>query len=339
MPNLTPGDLHVNVPLTQIMIAYAQTVNNQFIADQVFPNIPVNNQSDFYYKFGRRSFLQTNAKRRAPGTETPGVDWTVTKDVYFCDVMGLHHDIEDQLRANADSVFQLDQNGTNLITQQMMLRREKDFMNAFFKTGVWSVDMSGVVSGGGSGSGGAPGANQFIQFDDAASSPIKVFRELRLQFLLRTGMMPNIAVFGPTAWDALIDHPEIVERIKYTQAGFLTPELVAQAIGIPRVLVANGVSATSTDEEILADPAPTTQFLASDGILVTHSNPAATRDQPSAGYTFSWKGYLGGSAFGGRIKKFRMEPIASDRLEIEAAYAFKAVAPELGMFLDNVTSA
>lgn len=338
MPNLTPGDLHVNVPLSQIMIAYAQTVENQFIADQVFPNIPVNNQSDFYYKFGRRAFLQTNAKKRAPSTETPGVEWTVTKDTYFCDVWGLHHDIEDQLRANADSVFQLDQNGTNLITQQMLLRREKEFMNNFFRTGVWGVDLAGVPDGGGSGSGGAPGTNQFLQFDDAASSPIKTFRELRLNFLLRNGQLPNMAVFGPTAWDALIDHPEIVERIKYTQAGFLTPDLVASAIGIPQCKVANAVSATSTDEEILADPAPTTQFLASDGIMVCLSNPAATRDQPSAGYTFSWKGYLGASAFGGRIKKFRMEPIASDRIEIEAAYSMKAVAPELGVFLNNVTS-
>jgi hypothetical protein len=331
MPKLTPGDLHVNQPLTQIMIAYAQGVNNDFIADRVFPVVPTEHQSDFYYKFGRRAYLQTNAKKRAPGTETAGVDWTVTKDSFYSEVWGLHHDIEDQLRANADSVFALDKNGTELVAQQMLLRREKEWFNTFFKTGVWAVDMQGVTT--------TPGTNEFTQFDDAGSSPIQTFRRIKLEFMRRTGLIPNTAVFGPYAWDALIDHPEIVERIKYTQAAVnLSPELVAQAINIPRCMVANAVIATSGEEEMVADPAPDASFVASDGIWVGYVAPNASREIPSAGYTFSWKGYLGASAFGGRIKKFRMEPIASDRIEMEMAYSYKAVAPELGLFLNNVTS-
>jgi len=37
------------------------------------------------------------------------------------------------------------------------------------------------------------------------------------------------------------------------------------------------------------------------------------------------------------VKKYRMEHIASDRIEIEAAYDMQAVAPEMGIFATNVT--
>lgn len=330
MPVIVPGDMHVNQPLTQLMIAYYQSSPNRFIADQVFPNIPVQHQTDFYYKMGRRSFLQTNARKRAPGTQTPGVEWNFTKDTFRCDTWGLHHDIEDQLRANADSNFTLDATGTELITQQMLLRRETEWMNAFFKTGVWASDLTGIASG-------TPTANQFLAFDNTASSPIETFQKVRRAFQLRTGLVPNVAVFGSTAYDTLEQHPEIIERVKYTQSVLrIDRNLIGQAIQIPKILVSEAVQAVDGSEELEADVVPETEWLADDSILIAHASPRPSRNNPSAGYTFSWNGYLGASAFGGRIKRFRMEPIASDRIEIEASFDFKVVAPELGTFLTNV---
>jgi hypothetical protein len=323
MPYMMPGDVHVNKPLGTVMVAYGQQTT-EFIADKVFPNIPVDKQTDFYYKMGRRSFLQTNMKKRAPRTETPGVDWNQTRDTFATEVWGLHHDIEDQFRASADENWNLDKSGTELITQQALLRREKEWISSFFGAGIWAANFTGVAA--------APNASQFLQFDQSGSSPITVFKKARRDFHRRTGVKPNTVVFGPEVWDTLIDHPEFIERIKYTQAGFVTQQLVAKALQIDNVYVAEAVEATDDQDELTADVTPTTQYLAGKGFLLCYSNPRPSRDQPSAGYTFSWKGYLGASAFGGRIKKFRMEPIACDRIEIEMAYDFKAVAPELGAF-------
>lgn len=331
MPLITPGDVHVNQPLTQLMIAYYQSSPNQWISDKVFPNIPVQQQTDFYYKMGRRSFLQTNAQKRAPSTETPGTDWNFTKDTFMCETWGLHYDIEDQLRANADSNFTLDATGTELITQQMLLRRELEWHASFFKTGVWAEDLEGVGSG-------TPTADQFLAFNNTASSPVETFQKLRRQFHLRTGIRPNFAVFGTDVWDALLLHPEIIERIKYTNGavGEISPQLIAQALQIRNIYVSEAVQATDLDEEITADPVPSTQYVANaSSVLVGFAPPRPQRGIPSAGYTFSWNGYLGASAFGGRIKRFRMENIASDRIEVEASFDFKIVAPELGTFLSN----
>ena len=67
--NPTPGDVHVNVPLTNISIAYLQNASN-FIASRVFPNIPVQKQSDRYYTYDRGEFNRDEMKERAAGTES-----------------------------------------------------------------------------------------------------------------------------------------------------------------------------------------------------------------------------------------------------------------------------
>jgi hypothetical protein len=334
VPNLVPSDVHVQVPLTQIMIAYAQQ-SKDFIADKVFPVVPVDHTSDIYYKFGRRAYLQTNAAVRAPGTETPGVDWTFTKATYSTQTWGLHTDIEDQFRSNADSNFQLDTAGTELITQQILIRRDLQWVSTYFASGVWGETLTGTTST-------SPSATQFTQFDVAGSTPIEMFRAARLRFKRRTGMMPNIAVFSANAYNSLLDHAEIIERIKYTQAAFVTEQLIARVLEIDQVLVASAVQATNYDEEIVADTAPTTQWITgpnssgdANGILMCYSAPKPSRMTPSAGYTFAWNGYLGASAWGGRIKKFRLENIGCDRIEIEAAFSCTITAPELGTFFSG----
>lgn len=334
MPYMMPGDVHVNRELSTVSVAYKQEADD-FVADKIFPNIAVDKPTDFFNKMGRLSFLQTNMTKRAPRTETPGVDWTFTRDTFATEVWGLHHDIEDQFRASADENFQLDRTGTELITQQALIRREKEWYAQFFTTGVWGSDRAGVASG--------PTGTQFLQLDQTGSDPIKMFRAARRRFHKKTGMRPNFVLFGADVWDVIIDHPQFIERIKYTNDTIaLSESLVARALQIQDIFVAEGVQATNTDDEDLggADPVPATSYMGTTtSFLLGYRSPRPSRTAPSAGYTFSWKGYLGASAYGGRVKKFRMEAIACDRIEIEMAYDFKVVAPELGEFYTTAVTA
>jgi hypothetical protein len=67
--------------------------------------------------------------------------------------------------------------------------------------------------------------------------------------------------------------------------------------------------------------------------MLAYANPSPSIDQPSAGYTFSWKGYFGASASGLRIKQFRIEPKEVDRIEGEMATDMKITAADLGAFM------
>src|SRR3954469_3722543 len=104
MPNPTQSDLHVNAPLTNVSVAYVQSADS-YIADKIFPKVPVNKQSDLYHKYSKSDWRRTRVKKRAPGTESPGVGWTTDTDTYFADVYAVHKDIDDQTRANADANF------------------------------------------------------------------------------------------------------------------------------------------------------------------------------------------------------------------------------------------
>jgi hypothetical protein len=59
---------------------------------------------------------------------------------------------------------------------------------------------------------------------------------------------------------------------------------------------------------------------------------------PAGGYTFTWNGYLAGNSYGIRMKNFRMEPIAADRIEGEMTYDMRVVAKDMGIFLSNAVA-
>jgi hypothetical protein len=59
---------------------------------------------------------------------------------------------------------------------------------------------------------------------------------------------------------------------------------------------------------------------------------------PSAGYTFTWNGLLGSSAFGSRISRFRINEKRVDRIEGEMAFDFKVVGADLGYFFSGAVA-
>src|SRR3990172_10879137 len=76
--NPTPSDLHVDVPLTNLSIAYFQD-ESKYIADKVFGNIPVQKQSDLFWRYNKGDWFRSDAQKRAPGAESVGSGWNVTR--------------------------------------------------------------------------------------------------------------------------------------------------------------------------------------------------------------------------------------------------------------------
>jgi hypothetical protein len=337
MPQPTPGDVHVDRFLTNLSVAYVGSPEaNQYIAGTVFPNVPVANQSNKYRKYPRSAWFRTVAQKRAPSTETPGSGWVYSEDSYFCDVWGVHKDIDDQERANADDPLDLDTDATNFVTNQLLLRRELEWASSYFTTGVWATDLTGVAST-------TPTAGQFTQLDQAASKPIEAFRNLIIGNQRITGQRFNTLVIGAEAETVLLNHPQVIERIKYTQRGVYELDLLASLIGVERILVANSVVNTTAETaaeldgtNAAADLTTGFQYIFGKHALLCYVNPNPGLRRASAGYTFSWTGLLGAAAYGGRIKRFRMEPVTSDRIEIEGAWDMKVVAPDMGIFIQNI---
>lgn len=333
MPMPAQSDLHVNAPLTNVSVAYLQDAS-KFIATKIFPKVKVEKQSDLFWKYSKSDWRRTDAQRRAPSTESPGVGWSTTTDQYFAHVYAVHKDIDDQLRANADSNFNLDSDATKFVTNQLLLKRDIDWAAQYFKAGVWATEYTGVAS--------APTGNQFLQWDQGASDPLTDTTDWFTELEELTGFDINKLVLGVDVWKALKNHPAILDRIKYTQKGVVTQDLVASFFGVDQILVAKATRATGPQiaDAAAQDAAATYERIVDKkSVLAVYAPSAPSLLTPSAGYTFVWNGYLGsGGGEGIRIKNFRMEQIASDRIEAEMTYDQRVVSADCGIFLSNVVA-
>jgi len=321
MPSPTPGDVHVNRPLTNISIAYLQSMDD-FIADKVFPNIPVAKQSDRYFEYLKQQWFRTDAKPRGLSQESAGSGYEIDNTPnYFANVQALHKDIDDQLRGNSDQPINLDSEATEFVTRQLALRREKDWAEKFFITALWTGSTTGADI--------VPA----ILWDTAGSTPITDIRTQIAAMKKKTGFRPNKLVLPDDVWTKLQDNADFLDRIAITGTKIVTTQLLASVLDISEVLIASVV-----EDKALEGAAADMDWVYSKDALLVYAAPKPSLMKPSAGYTFSWTGYLGATSLGTRIKRMRIDQINSDRVEGEMAYDQKVVAADLGVFFNNVIS-
>lgn len=323
----TPGDLHIDQYLTNLAVGWAQNPA-KFIAGQVFPTVPVAKQSDKYAIWDKGFFYRDEVAPRPLGGRPNQVGAKVGQGTYLCEEEGLEYSIDDRTRANADVPLDPDRAGTNLLTTQEMIHRDREWATAYFQPEVWGTDLEGKSS--------SPGGEEFLQFDQSGSEPILLIDENRDDVAGVTGYEPGVLVLGRDVYRTIKNHPAVIERIKYTQTGLITADILASLFGVDKVLVPGGV--VNTAKEGAADDI---DFIVSrKDMLLVYAADAPSIDQPSGGYGFAWTGLLPGlaNAFGGVIERGREQLAHSDVLQIRSAYDMKVVAPELGVFFKDAVA-
>lgn len=328
MPNPLPSDSHIDRYLTNLSVAYIQASDN-FVAANVFPTVPVLKQSDKFATYPKGYFWRDDMGPRPLGDKAQRTGYKTGSGSYMCEEDALAHPIDDRVRANTDQPLDPDVAGQRLLTQKAMIHLDRAWAGDFFKTGVWSqADQAGVAS--------APSTNQFIQFDQSGSKPIQTIRARASAMAGTTGFRPNKLVLGNDVYDALVNHADIIDRIKYTQRGVADTELLAQLFNVDRVLVAEGVQNTAPEGQTDV----ISWIVNSKGMLLAYAPQVPSLLTPSAGYTFAWTGLIPGvdNATGGVIARYREEQAHSDILEIRTAFDTSVVASDLGQFFSATVS-
>jgi len=329
MPFSQPSrsDVHINAPLSSISLAFIQS-QDAFVADRAFPRIAVSKQSDSYFTYDRGYFNRAEMQKRAPGAESAGANYALSSATYSADVWALHRDVADQVRANADSPISLDREATELLTLQGLLRKEKEWASAHFVTGIWTTERAGVAA--------TPTGTQFLRWDVAASTPIEDVRQGVRTVQESTGFRPNRMVMGREVYDALLDHPDIVGRLDRGQTSgtaMVMRDTLAALFEMDEILVMDAIENTANEGATNVHA-----FIGGKNALLLYAPASPGLMVPSAGYTFTWNGLLGGGALATRISRMRMDHLKSDRIEIEMAFDQSLVSADLGaFFLDAVS--
>jgi len=329
----TPSDVHVDAALTNISIAFLQNASN-FVASRVFPMVPVDKQSDRYFTIDRGDFNRDEAEKRASGTESAGGGYRIDNTpTFYCDVYAFHRDLPWQVLANADTALDLRRGAADFVAHKMLIKKEKDWASTYFTGGVWTNDFDGVSA--------TPGTDEVLQWNDANSDPIGNIRAAVTAIEESTGFTPNTLTVGKHVMDALEDHPDIVDRIKYSgmtgtggNPARVSANTLAQLFGLERVLTCRAIENTADEGQV-----PTHSFIQGKKALLTYSPPAPGLMTPSAGYTFVWNGYLNqNNGMGFATSRFNMDHLKSERVEGEMAFDHKLVAADLGFFWDSIVA-
>ena len=97
MPQI--GDVHVNAPLTNFALQFR---NKPFVADDVFPIVPVVKESDLYYTFSREELRDIDTLRM-PGALAKEIEWVPSTATYTAQEYAMRHLLPDRIVNNSDA--------------------------------------------------------------------------------------------------------------------------------------------------------------------------------------------------------------------------------------------
>lgn len=322
MAQPTINQVHVDAILTNASVAYIQSADN-FIANKVFPIVPVEKQSDLYFVYTKEDWFRDDATLRADGTEAATSGYGLTTDNYFAHVYAIKKAVGDQLMANYDNPLDPMRDAAKFTAQLILNRMESQFVTDFVKTGVWDNLFTGVA--------GTPSTGEFKQWNNLTDSdPIQNIEDGKSAILRTTGFEANKLVLGYDAYKTLRNHPDIIDRVKYTGRDVPDTTYLAQLFGLDEVLVAKAVKNTAAEGQN-----GVFDFSFGKSALLVHAAPAPSILTPSAGYSFHWRGVSEGLGLTVGTKQYRVEENAATYVESQVAFDNKLVAADLGAYFDD----
>lgn len=300
--------------LTNILVGYMQE-SDRFVASKVFPAVPLEKQSGTYYAFTKKYFFLDSIKARTPGGVFARSGYGVETATATAQLWGLEHPIADEARSNNQMPMALEQAGLQWLAQQSLIRKERAFAADFMANSVWGTSDN----------------NSATDWDDFTSGdPVDNVLTARRTISNNTGFDGNSMVLGYIVHQALVNHPDIIDRVKYVQAATLTnvEGALAAAFGVSNYWVGKASWNSANEGQTFSGAA-----IVDDDCLVCYVSPTPGIMTASAGYTFAWDG--GGGV--GQIGTYRDQSVKSDVLQHSEAWDQKAVATDVGyIFLDIV---
>lgn len=315
-----PSDVHVDAALSALSIAYAQSAD-RFVATQVFPEVPVDHKTDEFYTWERDFWHRSVMGLKAPNTNAPRLGLGIKTTEFNCMGFWLEYLLDRDTIANEDAAVDSERAASEWLAYQALLNREVKFAAAAFSTtGIWGTHSART------------GTQQWDDMDE--SNPIADAKTAIQTIEKNTGAAPNTLVVNAEVWDnGLSDHPLILDKYKHTQRGIMSPELVAPALGIDRILVARSIRNTAV-ELAPGTESYTGAYIIGKYALFLNVVPGAGLLQPAAGKTFNWRPHGQGLS----IERYDDNPADAEILRIRDYFDQKVTASQYGYSYHTVVS-
>jgi len=301
MPDVS--NVYIDPVLTNLAVGYR---NGNLVADQLFPTIPVTRRTGVYWQFGKESFGMPRTLR-APKTRAAKVDFAATQLTYAVENHALAMEIADEERDNADSIMQLETRKVRLITDLLLLGREKRVADL-------ATDAAVITQN----------TTPSIKWNTIATAiPVEDVRNAKIALRTATGLDANFMVIPRTIVDQLMLVKTVIDRIKYTVGlGQITMDVLKALFGMDNILIPSAKynTAQEGDTVALTDVWP-------DTVVLGYVNNVADIEAMSLGYMFRQQAP--------QVTRWREEDIKTDSGMIEVIEKAAIVCPEAGYLLTD----
>lgn len=304
------NQLHVDQLLSNVSIQYK---NSNYIAREIFPEVPVKKESDLYRIYDRDFRLpETNRASKGVAREA---SFDVTTSQYILAQHSLKDYVSDRDAENYD-LSDLRADTTEFLTDKILLRMESEVAQLFINN-----TSSGNTNTSWSQNHSLSTAQQW-SLDTVTSNPIPQMDTATTVVLENSGQVTNYAMLPHRCLIAAKNHVSVIDRIKYTSAD-ITPAMIAGLFDIPQLLIGKAV-VDNAAQGLAASIAP----LWGDNVFVGYKPAKASPLAPSAGYIFRNNIPM--------TKKWRVEERQSEAIEVNVHFQAKVVASLSGYLLKDV---
>lgn len=313
--------------LINMSVAYFQP-DDWFVSPFVFPILPVQLSTSYYYIFDKGDLARDNVQRKPEFGKATPMMFGSKQELYSCEVDQIIIGI-DQIstlnyqRSAAPGIIDPRRSKVRLATEQLKLHMDRAFADGYFKSGVWTNEWAGVTT--------TPSGNQFYKFSDSNCDPVKFIGDRRVEMMREGRRRPNVLALGVETYEALKNNASILDRVKYSGStanpATVNANVLAQLFEIDRVVVLNSTynkgGYGSTNMDFVCD---------SKGALLAYAAPNPAIDEVSAGYTFAWD-MLGNGQYLAFDQYEGEKGTHTEFIEGLTSYTSKKVCDELGVFM------
>jgi hypothetical protein len=260
-------DVVVDPVLSDLSVKYS---NESYVSEVLMPVFPVKKQQGTYYVYDKADFRR-NATRRAPGSQSNETEYGLTTATFYAEDHALKEKVPFEVIDQADSALSPEMDATESVTDQLMIDKEIALATTMVDTAV--ITQYKTLSG----------TSQWSDYSN--SDPIADIRLAIKTVQKGIGRRPNTLVLSQPVFDKLIDHPDIVDRIKYTITGGAVgaPEL-ARVFSLKNVVIAGALYNTAKEGQTDA-----LDFIWGNNAWVCYINEGSRLKAPTFGYTFSYQ--------------------------------------------------
>lgn len=257
----------VNDPiLTGFSLAYK---NDDYIAESIFPSLAVDKQTGKHFVYDKGRF-RSMTNKRGQGAPSNEVTHNVSSGgSYSCEDHALKEFVTDEDRDNAVPPADPLQDATENVTELHMVAREVELATALTDTG--TLTQNTTLSG-------------TSQWSDANSDPISDVKTGKSTIHASIFTEPNTLILGKQVYDKLLEHPAIIERIKYSQLGVASAELLARLFQVNNVLIAGAGKNTAVE-----GASDSMSYIWGKNAILAYINPRIAPKSITLGLTYQWK--------------------------------------------------